>query len=91
MKSLSLYTRSKRNKLTTPFEKLALTDSETLEEVLKCLNEHISIKTQGACDQRTLFEIIVRAASCGDSLEKFIDNIVSDEFIQIEKIEKIAL
>ncbi|MEH2056840.1 MAG: hypothetical protein V7K97_11935 [Nostoc sp.] len=34
-------------------KQLALTDSETLEEVLICLTENISIETQGACDQKT--------------------------------------
>lgn len=53
----------------TSSEQLALTDSETLDEVLNCLNENIYIETQGACDQRTLLEILVRAASCGDSIE----------------------
>lgn len=46
-----------------------LTDSETLEEVLNCLSENISVETQGACNQKTLFEILVRAASSGDSIE----------------------
>ena len=47
----------------------ALTDTETLEEVIDCLTEHISVETQGACDQETLFNILVRAASLGDSIE----------------------
>ena len=47
----------------------ALTDSETLEEVLDCLAENFAIETQGACDQQTLFEILVKAASSGDSIE----------------------
>ncbi|MHC5718132.1 MAG: ISH3 family transposase, partial [Nostoc sp.] len=46
-----------------------MTDSETLEEVLNCLIENISIETQGACNQKTLFEILVGAASNGDSIE----------------------
>lgn len=52
-----------------PSEHLALTDSETLEEVLECLAENFSIKTQGGFDQQTLFEILVKAASSGDSIE----------------------
>ncbi|MDF5726717.1 MAG: hypothetical protein PUP92_01430 [Rhizonema sp. PD38] len=48
---------------------MALTDSETLDEVLECLSENISIETQGACDQKTLFEILVKAASSQDSIE----------------------
>ena len=47
----------------------ALTDSETLEEVISCLTEYIPIPTQGNCDQQTIFEILVRAASQRDSLE----------------------
>ncbi len=31
--------------------------------------ENFSIETQGACDQRTLFEILLKAASSGDSIE----------------------
>ncbi|MFB2771960.1 hypothetical protein ACE1AT_22150 [Pelatocladus sp. BLCC-F211] len=54
--------------MTSP-KQLALTDSETLDEVLNCLSENISIETQGACDQKTLFEILIKAASSGDSIE----------------------
>lgn len=50
-------------------KQLALTDSETLEKVLNCLTENISIEMQGACDQKILFEILVGAASNGDSIE----------------------
>jgi hypothetical protein len=53
--------------LTFLSEELALTDSETLEEVLECLIENFSIETQGVCDQQTLFEILIKAASSGDS------------------------
>ncbi|MEL6165699.1 MAG: hypothetical protein AAFR37_18755 [Cyanobacteria bacterium J06628_3] len=53
----------------TAIEQLALTDSETLEEVLECLSKNFSIESQGACDQQTLFEILVKAASSGDSIE----------------------
>ncbi|MHC5712444.1 MAG: ISH3 family transposase, partial [Nostoc sp.] len=48
---------------------LALTDSETLDEVIECLVENFSIETQGVCDQQTLFEILTYAASSGDSIE----------------------
>ena len=33
------------------------------------MSENFSIETQGACDQRTLFEILLKAASSGDSIE----------------------
>jgi putative transposase len=59
-------------------EELALTDSETLDEVIKCLVEKFSIETQGVCDQQTLFEILIKAASSGDSIEntaKLLKNI----------------
>ena len=59
-------------------EELVLTDSETLDDVIQCLVENFSIETQGACDQQTLFEILVKAASSGDSIEntaKLLKNI----------------
>ncbi|WP_375479550.1 hypothetical protein [uncultured Nostoc sp.] len=46
-----------------------LTDSETLDQVIECLIENFSIETQGVCDQKTLFEILIKAASSGDSIE----------------------
>ncbi len=55
--------------MTKTTKKVALTDEDTLEEVLNCLTEHISIDTQGAFDQKDLFQILVRAASNKDSLE----------------------
>ena len=55
--------------MTVLSSKLALTDLETLDEVIKCLVENFSIETQGICDQQTLFEILVKAASSGDSIE----------------------
>ncbi len=55
--------------LTDPSATPALTDTETLQEVISCLTEHIPIKTQGACDQQSLFKILVKAASLGDSIE----------------------
>ena len=55
--------------MTFSSEQLALTDSETLDAVLECMYENFSIQTQGACDQRTLFEILLKAASSGDTIE----------------------
>lgn len=46
-----------------------INDSETLEEVLSCLAKNIHIDTQGKCDQQTIFEILIRAASERDSIE----------------------
>jgi hypothetical protein len=55
--------------LTVSSEELALTNLENLDEVLECLVENFSIETQGVCDQQTLFEILIHAASSGDSIE----------------------
>ncbi len=41
---------------TTP----VLTDSKTLNEVVKCLTENIPIKAQGKCEQKNIFEILIR-------------------------------
>ena len=46
-----------------------ITDEQTLEEVIRCLAENLPLHTQGPCDQRTIFEILLRAASIGDSVE----------------------
>ncbi|MBD0388078.1 MAG: ISH3 family transposase [Nostoc sp. C3-bin3] len=66
-------------------EELALTDSETLDEVIQCLAENFSIQTQGACDQQTLFEILIHAASSGDSIEntaKLLKNVPTSNDIR---------
>ncbi|MDX1919394.1 MAG: ISH3 family transposase [Candidatus Caenarcaniphilales bacterium] len=47
----------------------ALTDSQTLDTVVSCLEEHIPICTQGSCHQQTIFEILIRAATQRDSIE----------------------
>ncbi len=46
-----------------------LTDKETLEEVVDCLSQQISIDTEGAFNHTYLFNILVRAASQKDSIE----------------------
>ncbi|MCC5604913.1 hypothetical protein [Nostoc favosum] len=46
-----------------------LTDSKTLNEVVNCLTENIPIKSQGKCEQKNIFEILIRAATQRDSLE----------------------
>jgi hypothetical protein len=56
-------------KMTISSRKLVLSDSETLDEVIECLIEHFPIETQGAFDQKSLFEILVKAASSIDSIE----------------------
>ncbi len=46
-----------------------LTDVTALEVVTACLEKNIPLETQGACDQRTVFDILTRAAAAGDSVE----------------------
>ncbi|MEH2142159.1 hypothetical protein [Nostoc sp.] len=50
---------------TTP----VLTDSKTLNEVVDCLTENIPIKSQRKCEQKNIFEILIRAATQKDSIE----------------------
>ena len=40
-----------------------LTDEQSLNEVIDCLLEHVSIDMQGECDEETVFTVLVRAAS----------------------------
>ncbi|MDM8556676.1 hypothetical protein QUF75_18275 [Desulfococcaceae bacterium HSG7] len=47
----------------------ALTDELVLEEVTACLEKNIRMQTQGACDWKTVFEILTGAACTGDSIE----------------------
>ncbi len=49
--------------------KPVLTDEETLQQVISCLTQHIPLETNGACDQKELFHILVKAASNKDSIE----------------------
>lgn len=58
--------------MATPKERSApvLHDTEPLGEVIDCLTEHLEIPMQGACDPKTLFEILVRAASQSESVEQ---------------------
>lgn len=78
-------------KLTISSRQLVLTDSETLDEVIECLIENFPVETQGAFDQRSLFEILVKAASSGDSIEntaKILKNVptANDIRYHIDKI-----
>lgn len=50
--------------------KLALNAQETLESTVSCLSEHISLKAEGALDLESLFKILVRAASQGETIEQ---------------------
>ena len=55
--------------MTTSTEKAILSSQDTLKEVIDCLTEHLSIETQGACNQTDLFNILVAAASKADTIE----------------------
>ncbi len=47
----------------------AVTDVQCLEEIISCLEGNVPIKTQGQCDQHTIYEIMIKAASEADSIE----------------------
>jgi len=55
--------------LTNLTQQLALTDEETLNEVVDCLAKYIPLKAKGACSPATLFQIVVRAATTHDTIE----------------------
>ncbi len=55
--------------LKTTTDKAVLTDRETLKEVVDCLAENLTIKTQGDCEPTDLFNILVGAASKADTRE----------------------
>ncbi|RCJ34091.1 hypothetical protein A6770_17320 [Nostoc minutum NIES-26] len=40
-----------------------------MNEVVNCLSENIPIQAQGKCEQRNIFEILIRAAIQKDSIE----------------------
>ncbi len=66
---------------TTP----VLTDSKTLKEVVNSLTEHIPISTQGKCEQKNIFEILIRAATQRDSIEnttKILKNVPTNNNIR---------
>jgi putative transposase len=78
--------------LTDLLSKLALTSQETLEDTIDCLSSHISLETQGAFDVQSLFQILVRAASCGATIEqtaKELENVPSSNNIRyhLKKVE----
>ncbi|MBD3887279.1 hypothetical protein IFO70_37495 [Phormidium tenue FACHB-886] len=47
----------------------ALTDEATLDVVVDCLVEHLPIEMEGGYTPQDLFEILLKAASCRDSIE----------------------
>jgi len=50
----------------------ALTDEGTLESAIDCLTSHLEIKMSGGYTVRDLFEILVRTASRGESIEQTV-------------------
>ena len=65
--------------------KLALNAQETLESTINCLSKHISLHSEGAFDVKSLFQILVRAASKGNTIEqtaKELKNIPSSNNIR---------
>ncbi|MGB5592794.1 MAG: hypothetical protein WBM62_02005 [Crocosphaera sp.] len=50
-------------------KQILLTESETLQETINCLTEHIPLSTQGSFSSSDLFHILVRAACYRDSIE----------------------
>lgn len=71
-----------------------LHDAETLEEVIDWVTEHLEIPMQGACDQKTLFEILVRAARQKESVEQTCNTLEdvpggNDIRYPLEKLEEI--
>ncbi len=71
---------------------VSLTSQETLEDTIDCLSTHISLDTKGAFDVESLFQILVRAASCEATIEqtsKELENCPSSNNIRyhLNKIE----
>ena len=74
----------------------ALTDEGTLESVIDCLSEHLPVEMDGSYTVRELFEILVRAASRGDSIEhtaKTLDGSLSGNGIRyhLHKFDDMAV
>jgi putative transposase len=51
---------------------IAFTDQETLTEAVDCLAKHIPLNAKGACDPKTLFQILLRAAATHDTIENTV-------------------
>jgi hypothetical protein len=53
----------------------ALTDATTLEGAIDCLLEHLPLALEGGYTPEALFEILLRAASPGDSIEHTVQQL----------------
>ncbi len=76
--------------MTDLLTKLALTSQETLDDTIDCLSTHISLDTKGAFDVESLFQILVRAASCETTIEqtsKELKNSPSSNNIRYHRME----
>lgn len=56
----------------TKLSQIALTDEETLTEAVDCLTKHIPLNAKGACNPKTLFQILLRAAATHDTIENTV-------------------
>ncbi len=72
---LNIVINSTYKKLPNLSEQFAITDAETLDEVMNCLSRHLNISTQGADDRDYLLKILVKTASMGDTIENTIKNL----------------
>jgi len=52
--------------------KVALTSTEVLEDTINCLSAQIPLKTEGAFKTQSLWQILVRAASCAETIEQTV-------------------
>ncbi len=65
-----MYKPSEEKKLTSPLGKAALNTHSVLQKTMKCLSENISLITRKESDSEKLWQILVRAASKGDTIEQ---------------------
>jgi len=74
----------------------ALSDERTLESAINCLTEHLPITMKGSYSVREMFEILVRCASRGDSIEQTVRTLEgapsgNDIRYHLEKFEDMAM
>lgn len=73
----------------------ALTDEQTLSAAVNCLSEHLELETHGSVSRHTLFEVMLWAASRGDSIEhasQMLEGVPSGNGIRyhLNKLEDMA-
>jgi len=52
--------------------RVALTSTEVLEDTINCLSAQIPLKTEGAFKAQSLWQVLVRAASCAETIEQTV-------------------